>query len=464
VLRFKLFDTPIHVQPFFWLIALFVGWTWAEEAGFFGFKWAEGSGGGVDMWLRVGLGAAIVLVGVLMHELGHAFAGRRFGLVPKIELHGLGGATSWEGRGYLTPARHMWVSFAGPLVGIVIGALALAVLFVLAPPKDSLITFTLGAVAVVNLGWGVLNLIPILPLDGGNIVASLFELIWGPGARVFVRWVSVGLSVMVIGLAVLSQSIFIGILGGFFALSNWRALRAERMLGADLALVLGEMREAQEALQRNDFGRASTVAEAAAKVATKPIVRAEALHLAALAALRSGDPGRARTLLQALPPEHPPDGALLGLLHFAEGEPARALEHLEGAVERGVISVVRELAETYAQLGRFDRAAEAFDKLTPAPPVEVLRAIERAAYDHGAFAAAAALGQTLFREGPSSAAAYNIACCLARADQPEAAIEWLQKAARLGLDRVEIVDEDADLAALRDRPDWPSVRASLARR
>ena len=159
-LEFSLFRIPIRIHLWFWLMALWL-WTLHSEQG-----WP-----GLLIWV------AVVFQGILMHELGHALVGRTFGRQPRIELIALGGLTWWEQREPLSPGRSLAVSFAGPAVGIVIGLIALFAMDTLRVPQESLGRYTLSSLIYVNLGWGVLNLLPVLPLDGGNIVASLMELI-----------------------------------------------------------------------------------------------------------------------------------------------------------------------------------------------------------------------------------------------------------------------------------------------
>ena len=114
VIAFRIFGIPVRVQPFFLILAVFLGWGLVEDAN------------GTIMWERVVVWVAIVFSGVLAHELGHAFAGRMFGLVPRIELHGFGGVTSWDAAGReLSPGRSIFVSLAGPAVGIIVGVIAL---------------------------------------------------------------------------------------------------------------------------------------------------------------------------------------------------------------------------------------------------------------------------------------------------------------------------------------------------
>ena len=120
----------------------------------------------------IAIWVAIVFVSVLVHELGHAFVGKVFGLSPQIELHGMGGTTSWVDGRDVGHARSVAISLAGPFAGF-----ALAGLLVLASRFGFKPHGAVGAKAFemaleVNLTWGIFNLMPMLPLDGGNVVRS----------------------------------------------------------------------------------------------------------------------------------------------------------------------------------------------------------------------------------------------------------------------------------------------------
>jgi Zn-dependent protease len=122
---------------------------------------------------------AILAVSILVHELGHAFALRRYGIHPKIRLWGLGGLTTW---GFVLPPRKtIVVSAAGPLVGVAMGLAAMQ----LGPwaAAGSMADWTIRMLVWVNLYWGLLNLLPIAALDGGNIATSAFVLVLGPRGR-----------------------------------------------------------------------------------------------------------------------------------------------------------------------------------------------------------------------------------------------------------------------------------------
>ena len=172
-IEFRLFRIPIRIHLWFWLMALWL-WTLNSEEG-----WA-----GLVIWVLV------VFQGILMHELGHALVGRAFGRQPRIELIALGGLTWWEQREPMSPGRSLVVSAAGPAVGIFIGSLALVLMDVLRVPDPSLARYAFHSLIFVNLGWGFLNLMPVLPLDGGNIVASLMELVAPTRGRLLACYVS----------------------------------------------------------------------------------------------------------------------------------------------------------------------------------------------------------------------------------------------------------------------------------
>lgn len=183
--EFRLFRTPIRVQLWFFILAVFIGQ---------GLMPADNALVAMAAWI------AIVFIGVLAHEFGHALAGRMYGLVPEITLHGMGGVTSWAAGRRLSPQQNIVISVAGPAVGITLGTLALfifggSMFFVAAPglvdlPREG--RQLVQAWIWVNLGWGLLNLVPIVPLDGGHIVASLAHLVRGNAYRgqVAAHWVS----------------------------------------------------------------------------------------------------------------------------------------------------------------------------------------------------------------------------------------------------------------------------------
>jgi Zn-dependent protease len=178
----------------------------------------------------------VVLVGVLLHELGHALVGRSFGLTPQIDLIGFGGLTSWSAgaAGGLSTAKRIAISLAGPFTGIAIGLGTMA--FVRArggPPFDEIAdnpsswSPLVKTIVFVNAGWGVLNLLPILPMDGGNVLfQSMNWLTKGRGEKP-ARIVSCAVAV-VLGLVAffVYGQVYMAAVAGLFAVQNVQAYRA----------------------------------------------------------------------------------------------------------------------------------------------------------------------------------------------------------------------------------------------
>ena len=102
---------------------------------------------------------------VLIHELGHAFAYRAFGVQPRIVLSAVFGLTFGD---ELPPTRSLVVSLAGPATGIALGLVSIGLAVVIGPGDGH--ALVVEDLAFVGFGWALLNLLPIQPLDGGQAV------------------------------------------------------------------------------------------------------------------------------------------------------------------------------------------------------------------------------------------------------------------------------------------------------
>ncbi len=210
-LAFRLFGIPVQVNAFFLLTAVILG--------------PRGQRG--SWMLLAAFWVAIVFVSVLLHELGHAFVARAFGRTPAVQLHAFGGLTSW--RGPLSPGRRILVTLAGPSVGIAVGTLALFPWFLLGTlERGGTLSTIVGYVVVVNLGWGLLNLLPMLPLDGGAVMAAGFEAVSRNHGVQIARAISLVLAVGFAILALLSRWPYGAVLCALFAYTNYQGLRAAR--------------------------------------------------------------------------------------------------------------------------------------------------------------------------------------------------------------------------------------------
>lgn len=119
--------------------------------------------------------AAIALVSILVHEFGHAWLARLWGLrVYGIQVGFLGGVTRHD---MTTPRRQLGISLAGPAAGLML-SLAFLVLAVVAP--DGWLQWASALGWQLNLFWSLFNLLPIQPMDGGRALAAALQLTVGP--------------------------------------------------------------------------------------------------------------------------------------------------------------------------------------------------------------------------------------------------------------------------------------------
>jgi len=232
-LRFSIAGIPVRVHPLFWLIALLFG--------------ASGDLVQLPIWVFV------VFVSILIHELGHALAMRYYGQPSRIILH-FGGLTvpepvSWGSRWAnvaLRPNQEIFISLAGPGAGLLLAALVAVGATIsggsiitnwlfgviplpvaaLLPLGGRIMSLFVTMLLWVNVFWGLINLLPVYPLDGGNV--SRYLLLQADpinGVRKSL-WVSVivGGLVAVAGLLVL-QSIYMAFLFGLLAFQSFQSLQ-----------------------------------------------------------------------------------------------------------------------------------------------------------------------------------------------------------------------------------------------
>jgi Zn-dependent protease len=180
-LNWQMFGIPVRVHPMFWLLTVILGWGAVDRGISYLLVWV-----------------ACVFVSILIHELGHVIMGRRFGTNGHIVLYSFGGlaigssnlSNRWE---------RIAVSFAGPLAGFLFLGVVIFAIQVVDPeqftvmvekvkamlglPFDphvrlfqpSLVDAAVMDLFWINLFWGLLNLLPIWPLDGGQISRDFLE-------------------------------------------------------------------------------------------------------------------------------------------------------------------------------------------------------------------------------------------------------------------------------------------------
>ncbi|WP_066378939.1 site-2 protease family protein [Anabaena sp. CA = ATCC 33047] len=172
----SLFGIPFYIHPSWFLVLGLVTWTYS---GGLMAQFPQLSGG---LALLLGLMTALLLfASVVAHELGHSFVAIRQGInVNSITLFIFGGLASLEEESK-TPADAFWVAIAGPLVSLLLSGI-ITVIGVTTNVTGTLAAI-LGVVASVNLALALFNLIPGLPLDGGNILKAIVWKITGKPYR-----------------------------------------------------------------------------------------------------------------------------------------------------------------------------------------------------------------------------------------------------------------------------------------
>jgi Zn-dependent protease len=247
--RFSLFGVPVRITPFFWVAAFLLG------MGLTGNDPAL-----ILMWI------VAVFLSILIHELGHVAAYHFYGMRGYVVLYHFGGlAVRSDGssyfssfdsfrysRGVMRPQQQLVISAAGPAA-----QLLLAILIFLAVrlsghhltwpgtpfpyhlpflpswisvgeesapfANDALNNMTL-FVIIPSVMWALLNLLPIFPLDGGQIARSLFIMFGGPNGirNSLILSIMAGIGVAVYGMS--NRDLFMTLMFGSLAFSSYQLL------------------------------------------------------------------------------------------------------------------------------------------------------------------------------------------------------------------------------------------------
>ncbi len=233
-LHFSIAGIPVRVHPVFWVIAILLGYT------------------SNDLLLLL-IWVLAVFASILIHELGHAFMMKAYGQPSSILLYQGGGLTIPEqvwgggpGAGVsLSPGQEIMISLAGPFTGFLFTALLIAgavagggtvmtgYLFgvlpfpaVSLPAGGQILNDVVATLIWINLLWGLINLLPVIPLDGGQVARYLLLMLDPRSGLSRSLWLSfiTGCLFALVGL-VLFRSIYIALLFGFLAFQSYMMLR-----------------------------------------------------------------------------------------------------------------------------------------------------------------------------------------------------------------------------------------------
>ncbi len=344
----RLGPIPIQLDPSLFVILALIGYVP-------GVTFAE-----IVVWVLV---AAFC---ILVHELGHAVAFLAFGRRPSVLLYGFGGVTSAEGG--LGPWASLTTSLAGPVAGFGLGGLILlAGLSGGSPDTGSLAHTAFRDGLFACFGFGILNLLPILPLDGGAAVAAFLRGVRGPSGEQLARYISIVVAAVLALVALRFGQIFGGLFGVMFAAQNYQEVKRhreeperERLRGAYQSLYGGDPAGAAAQARQVLDGRASADLK---EIAAETVVWAE---------LDRGDPAAARAALSLRPERHATDHRPVGRMAeaavaLAEGAGDQALAVLATSLDQGehappnilfpLLERVGVLPELWSRLGPGGRDA-----------------------------------------------------------------------------------------------------------
>ncbi len=403
----RIFGFPLDIRPgFIVLLALFAIVYSGQGEGEFG------------IWL------AVCVAGfTLAHELGHAFAARATGAKASIALDFLAGYASFEPTRPLKRWERAGISVAGPAVQILLGAAVLVAMG--ANPLD--VDDVRGLTIETAVWWagpviGLINLAPILPLDGGHIVMSGLDLVLPGRSRNVMLYFSV---VATAGALV------------FFSVSNYRISPIFFIFPLITQIQMLQHRHTQTALDRHgswQLWAASAERDAwtTAKVGSFPPGITVSPWFRAAELARRGNLDDARNLLVA-------DFALRNSPNWLPPDAAdeRELEALVGLLPRplptGNVYSEYVLASVLVRLGEFD--------------------------DAGRYAAES------YSRSPGTMPAVIVAQCAAALADAELAIKWLRAGYDVGTNLpglADAIEHRSEFTDIRNRPEVVRLRHELA--
>jgi len=268
MIRFS-FLVPITIQPAFWVTCLIIAYLNTS------FSHADLGLVSMAIW------TAVIFISLFVHEMGHALMAKAFRLRPSITLIAFGGQTTYQKEGGLSAAKEFFVTLAGPIFGFGLCALAyVAKGFVTSPIW---LLYGVHIAFLVNFYWTFLNLLPILPLDGGQLLRIALQGAFGVRGLKASVWISAVLATICFVGAIFIRQWF---LAAFFALFGFESIKTisalkgyrpidvnpelQRQLeGARALSEQGRAEEAKEVLEamRDHLERGPLYAEATAELA-----------------------------------------------------------------------------------------------------------------------------------------------------------------------------------------------------
>ncbi len=463
-MNFTLFGIDVEIEPGFWLSAILLGWMSIDTSR--GFQWY------MPLFVTWTL---VVLFSVLVHELGHALAIRRHRIQPDIILHFMGGKTVWREILPIGRLDRIIISLAGPFAGFAVGGIVFAAMYFIPGGVSRLPPLgreAIGQLLFVNIWWGIMNLIPVLPFDGGHVLESAL----GPKRHRLTAGISafVGFAVAIWGLQ--RGSMWMAMLFGMSAFQSLRILQggAGDIEESDLRArpqpippaeppITGEflslLHRARHAVADEDTATARELCtqllarDPDAEDAPPPNARREAFEILAWASLLDDNVSDAAAKVEDASKLGEVDPALAGAVHFAKRELNQARRVFEAARSRGDDrkEVVGPLIQILIEQSEVARAAAIAYDIVDSLSEDDARKMAQLAFEHAAFDWSARLYEAAFGRQSVAEDAYEAARAHTLDGAYDRASDMLRKAVAAGFNDRTRVWSDKALEALRAR-------------
>lgn len=370
---------PIIIHPAFWIFAALIGYVNSLNLI------------GTLIWVGV------IFISVLFHEFGHALTAFMFKQKTRIELVALGGLTYHEGK-KLKFGKQFLIVFNGPFFGFIL--FGIATFFLQYPTlAQGNLGLVLQLLRGINLFWTICNLLPVFPLDGGQLLRIILEAIWGVKGIKYSLITSIVIALVCSLLFFLMQGFFIGSLLFLLAFQSFDTYRKSRaMSNADRNQQLHCLLEKIEA---------TTDKKLAIELCEK--VRAQAKN---------------------------------GMIFN---------------------QVTEYLAFLYLEQGLYKQIYDLLLPLHKALSNEALCLLHKAAFDQKDFSLVIQIGAQCFQSKPQPDVAIRNACASAALQQSTAAVGWLKTAIDEGVVNIESMLAKSIFDPIRQDPLFQELLHILAR-
>ncbi len=209
-LQFTLGRIPVRVLPTFWIATAYLGWN-------------------PDRLDLVMIWVLCVFFSILIHELGHALVAEGFGYPTEIILYHFGGLAAPLHSYRVPPFRSLMISLAGPFAQFFLAGLIFAAMIgyqSLDQPSHEYLEDAYDKLMWINIGFAVINLFPLFPLDGGQSLEALMAMAGVRSARLWALRISVLTGILGAVLMVNLGMTGVAIMFGLLVMMNVQMLQA----------------------------------------------------------------------------------------------------------------------------------------------------------------------------------------------------------------------------------------------